>query len=281
VKRALVLTMLLGLTACAPSLQSLISHRHYREAICATEGDAAQSEVAMVIGDDADLHFHLHRVTAAELRHVLQNATPVVLSRGDLVRLRVVSRGLPIDGYALTARLEDRRGAGEAELASWSSLVDLTGEILPDEHVEKTYATPKNFFLGLGTMLTLGVPLLFTGGSYFKPGYVNVAPGRSDYARVAPLATKLHDAIGFGGCEPRSATRGGQVHARCDAYFVVSNLDEGRWQLRIGQAFVADRIGVDPGASDDERVCRLAREDVIPLTDFTQGSAMRPLPPTR
>jgi len=280
VKRVIASVALLGLTACGPNLQSLVSHRHYREAICATEGDAAQRDVARAIGDDADLHFHLHRVTEAELRDVLPEETPVVLSRGDLVRLRVVSQGLPIDGYALTAQLEDRRGAGEAELASWASLAKLTGEKLPGRHVDKTYATGRNVLLGLGTLLTAGLPLLFTGGSYFKPGYVSVAPGHSEYSRVAPLTTKLHDAIAFNGCEPRDAVDGGHVHARCDAYFVVSNLDRGRWQLRIGQVFVADRIGVEEYAREDERVCRLAREDVIPLSGFDHGSAMRRLPPS-
>ncbi len=279
--RCLALLMLLGLSACAPSLQNLVSHRHYREAICATEGQAAQTDVALAIGDDADLHYHLHRVTEAELRHVLPNAAPAVLGRGDLVRLRVVSQGLPIDGYALSARLEDRRGAGEADLASWATLAKLTGERLPQSHIEQTYATPMNLLLGAGTILTLGVPLLFTGGSYFKPGYISRAPGWNDYNRVAPLTTKLHDAIGFNGCTPRQAAEGGHVRAKCDAYFVVTDLEAGQWQLRIGQIFFADRIGVDGSARDEEKVCSLSREDVVPWLGVDQGSAMRPLPPVK
>lgn len=277
--RCLALLMSLGLTACAPSLQNLVSHRHYREAICATEGQAAQTDVALAIGNDADLHFHLHRVTEAELRHVLPEEAPVVLTRGDLVRLRVVSQGLPIDGYALSARLEDRRGTGEAKLANWATLARLTGERLPQSHIENSRATSKNVLLGLGAFVTFGAALLFTGGRFFGPEPVRVGPGYAEYQRVAPNATKLHDAIGFDGCRQRDAVEGGYVQSRCDAYFVVTNLDDGQWQLRLGQVFAADRIGVDRTAPREEKICRIAREDVVPLTDFDQGSAMRPLPP--
>ena len=63
--------LLVSATGCAPTLTQLVDNKHYREAICAGVDDENEDVVAESLARDADMHVHLHRVTAKELAGVV------------------------------------------------------------------------------------------------------------------------------------------------------------------------------------------------------------------
>jgi hypothetical protein len=269
---------------CAPTLTQLVADKHYREAICA--GVDGYEEEAGLVADalvaDADVQLHVHRITASELAPVLGEATADVAARVELVRVRLATNALPVDGYDIRMGVVEHADRYPAAPAGWESLVYATGERLPPNRTASTYATPENALKGLGAFFTVGISLLFTGG--FEPSVYRTEPYREDYLAVAPLATALHDAFGASGCggDPLSQSR--YQGRTCTAFFVLPSHDDARWRLVVEQTFGANRLPAD--LPEEEARCAVTHAAAVDLSGASTlrahtrrvfGPRMRPL----
>ncbi|UQA55425.1 hypothetical protein [Polyangium aurulentum] len=258
--------VLLLVAGCGPSLGGLIEAKHYREAICAaTDGtEGARAEVASALDKDADLQVHVHVVTAEELQPVLGSATEKVIERGRLARVMVDSNVLPVDTLEIEASFVTDGGFVAGLDAGWEALAWVTQEKLPGRHREETYATPGNLLRGGAAVLTLGLSLLFTD---FQPGMVEVDAPPSEFARMAPLATRLRATTERGGCKsaampaPSSAAGAGQ---RCTFYFVLDNVSRMPVLLELKARYAATRHNAESLAYT-HRECAVERTFRVPL----------------
>jgi hypothetical protein len=274
--RALAIAVSLAATGCGATIAELVQHRHYREAICAgDEGNATdRREVTDALWRDAALHLHVHDVTSSELEPVLAEHTERVMRRARFLRVRLQTNVLPVDGWDLRLELTDTVGVAHAAPLGYPSLAFATDETLPPSRLVETYGTGDNVLKGIAAVLTLGMSLPFTE---FRPGLVETGPTPMDYAKSAPLATSLRDALGTETCDrPGWATSRAASH-RCEAFFVLENRPRARWQLHIEQTFAASRVGVE-SPDDDEAVCRIARRSRIDLGSNVEAFGPRMLP---
>jgi len=258
--------VLLLLAGCGPSLGGLIEAKHYREAICAANegGEGTRAEVGGALDKDADLQVHVHVVSAEELRPVLGAATDKVLARGRLARVMVESNVLPVDAVEFEASFVTEGGLVAGLDAGWETLAWVTQEKLPSRRREQTYATPGNFLRGGAAVLTLGLSLLFTE---FQPGTLEVDAPPSEYARMAPLATRLRTTTERGGCKSptlpalSSATGAGQ---RCTFYFVLDNVSRAPVALELKARYLAMRHNAVMLREADRR-CAVERTFRVPF----------------
>jgi len=258
--------VLFGLAGCGPSLGGLVEAKHYREAICAAHdgGEDARTEVGRALDKDADLQVHVHVVSEEELRPVLGEATSGVLARGRLVRVLAESNVLPVDALGIEASFVTEGGLVAGLSASWETLAWVTQEKLPPRRREETYATPGNVLRGGAAVLTLGLSLLFTE---FEPGSVEVDASPSEFARMAPLATRLRITTERGGCHSptlpalSSATGAGQ---RCTFYFVLDDVSRAPVFLDIKARYRAMRHNAE-SLSEPDRQCAVERTFQVPL----------------
>lgn len=258
---------LVGGVGCAPSLTELLDDKHYREAVCAgfDEGDAEL--ITEALARDADAQVHVHSVTRRELGPVLGGQMSHVDGRAEFVRVRFVTNALPVDDYHVTLGVAEVNGMYEASAASLTALVATTREALPPNRTYSTYATPDNVLKGGAAVFTLGFSLLFTGG--FTAETVMAGPSMEDYARTAPIATRLYGELGGSGCSNPGGSA--QVAADCTLFFVLPRRPNARWRLVVEQTFTAKRVGST--IADD---CKLTHESQMDLRAEFEG-ATRPL----
>lgn len=264
------LAMLLGSLAvgCAPTLGQLVEHKHYREAVCAGVDEEEPDVVADALSEDANLHLHLRTVRGDELARVVPlEALPVIERRARFVRVRLQSNAIPVDGYGVRLRFESaHEGSAAAAPVDWQSLAYATDEKLPPKVAGSTYLTGENFLKGTGAFFTLGFSLIFTGG--FNPAATTVNAPRSDYVRYAPHATALHDEMAR---DETCRSLGASTHQqkRCEMFFVLDGDPQVDWVVRVEQAFVSNRLGVD--RYDGEGVCMVSTSHAVPLGSADEG----------
>lgn len=260
-RAAFLLCGSLTLGGCAPSLQSLVDAKHYREAICAgRDGDARdQNLVGQALDKDADLLVHMHVVSNDDLRPVLGETTEAAAKRGRIIRVDVQSNVLPIDKLEISGTFVSSEGRTAALTANWRSLAWMTNEELPQDRVEKTYLTGENFLKGGAAVLTAGLSLLFTN---FNPGTVVVEAPLSEYMRMAPRASALHRAAGHSGCSRIPLADG--AGQRCSWYFVLDNVSSSSVGFDIDTRYVSNRETNAP-YPEDKATCSLVRNVRVPL----------------
>jgi hypothetical protein len=250
-----------ALGGCAPSLQSLVSAKHYREAICAgAEGNESDKNlVGQALDKDADLLVHMYVVSRDELQPVLGEKTEAATKRGRIVRVNVQSNVLPIDNLEISGSFVTTLGQTAAVTANWSSLAWITNEELPQQRVEKTYLTGENILKGGAAILTAGLSLLFTN---FNQGSVVVDPPLSEYMRMAPHASALHRAAGHSGCSHIGVSDG--TGQRCSWNFVLDNVSSAPVSFDINTRYVSMRQ-TSKTFPESEATCFVYRSVRLPL----------------
>lgn len=273
---ASILVLSAATTACGPSLSSLVRDRHYREAVCAVAG-GDETEVMDALVRDAEVRLRARRLSDRELAALDPRASEALRPRASIVIVELESRRMPLDG--LTAEvvfLDD--GEPASSPATRSTLIWATGETEPPPVAMETGVTPANSLLGLGYLMTGGIPLILGGlasvatGHPFDPfpdrAVVNVDAPESEYERLAPVATALSRAL------PVCVQPMGPM-LRCQGALLIDpRLERGTVQLTVHAS--AQRISRRGETLDDacvaSRVHRIAWErltdelDVIELT---------------
>jgi hypothetical protein len=207
----LTLGLLTLATSCGPSVATLVRHHHYREAVCAVaDGHDAQVVDAAVHAANAQLH--AHRLSPAELTAIAPGAPDALATRAAVVTIEFDSLRVPLDGLTAEVTLVDPEGAASTP-ATRTALIWATNETEPGPVHLETGATAANTLLGLGYLMTGGVPLLIGGvaalgsGRPFDPfpdrQVLKVDAPDREYERLAPIATSLQRALprctpGFG-----------------------------------------------------------------------------------
>ena len=259
-RRASILLVLFGL-GCGPSLKELLPQKHYREAVCeahdGSEGD--RGEVLRALAADADVSLHVYAMTTDELRSLLGDATDSIGSRATFARVRVQTNALPVDGLDVVAAVASE--GAMAEPVTWDSLAKVTNEPLPPHRIAKSYATVGNAV----AVLTLGLSLLFGVGGDSRN--VEVDAPHSDYLKMAPRATALHDAFGRAGCSGVSSS-GATAGKSCDGYFIIDATKSAPVRLEVAVRYMALREGGridDPPRYAEKKRCELTSKSVVPL----------------
>lgn len=255
------LLLALGLVGCGPSLPALLSHRHYREAICAAEegGEATGEAVGRSLDADAETSVNVHFVTDEALRAALGAQAEGVLSRARIARVVAQTNVLPVDDLSLTARFVTDEGREAARPAAWESLAWATRETLPPPRRGQTWLTGDNVLRGSAAVLTGGISLLFAP---FRQETVQREASPSEYARLAPMATRLRETTQRAGCERHALSTRGAAGVRCTWYFVIDNASRDPVWLEITARYDSVRPGPDPHSL---RHCALERRARIPL----------------
>ncbi len=246
---------------CGPNLQSLVQAKHYREAICAAQdGDTEDRRmVGRALDKDADLHLHVHVVSKDELQPVLGYATNATIARGRILRVGMQSNVLPIDSLELQGTFVTDAGRTAGLVADWSTLALITNEKLPPNRVEQTYATGENFLKGGAAILTGGLSLLFTN---FHQGNVEVQAPYSEFVRLAPHASALHNTTATAGCTAIGAADG--AGRKCVWYFVLDNISRTPVAFELETSYVSLRQ-TGKQSPDVEEKCLVKRPIRISL----------------
>lgn len=259
-RRATVALLLLAV-GCGPSLKELLPSKHYREAVCyARDGsERDRGEVQKALMADADMTLHVHALTPDELRGVLGDATDAFTARTTIARVRVQTNALPVDGLDVVAAVAS--DGTKAEPVTWDSLASVTKEPLPPHRQEKSYATVGNAI----AVLTFGLSLLFGVGGDSRT--VDVDAPHEDYARMAPRATALHDALRSAGCSAVPSSKA-TIGRACEGYFLIDTTRDAPVRLEIAVRYVAKREGAqvdDMQVPEPEKRCELTAQSAVPL----------------
>lgn len=239
----------LSLTGCGPTVATLLSHRQYREAICAGYLD---ERVSRALFEDTNAFVHLYALTDEEVASVLPDATKAVevTTRARFVRLTVETNRIPVDGMRVAVTTSPA-------ILTWPSLqtfAELTGETLPPSEV---HTTQPNFALNFAAVVLSGGFWLLTDP--FTPRAYTVAPPDETYRRAAPNAFALHRATNSdAACERRKAesSTGAPVGLRCTTYFLLARPVERPLTLNFTFEYTASRRSdtteADPGREPSE-----------------------------
>jgi len=193
----------LGLVGCGPSVSSLVRQRHYREAVCAVAG-GDEGEVMDALVRDANVRVRAHRLDAEELAVIDARAAEALAPRAAIVVMTLDSRRMPVDALSAEVTILEE-GEPASMPATRSALIWATDETEPAPEVLQTGVTPANTLLGIGYLLTAGIPLIFgslaamASGRSFSPfpdrRLVSVSAPDREYERLAPIATALDRAL--------------------------------------------------------------------------------------
>lgn len=244
-KRSLPL-LVLSLSACAPSVRDLVSHRHYREAVCAASEGAQPAVVRRALLRDLGLQVHAQVVRSSTFDAIsAQRAarSPRVLR---LLRVDVQSNALPVDEVEIEGALSTDGDSWSVRAATIGNFAQLTRERLPRERVGSTYFTGPNVLRGMAALVTGGLSLLF---SPMQRESYTIPPRPDEIARSAPLAWDLALYVHRDGCE-----RSGSGGARCQWYAIVDELATAPLELRLAMRYRADGLGSRRSCSITERV---------------------------
>jgi len=266
VKR-LVLLLGLSLAGCGPSLSTLVSQKHYREAICAGGTDEA---VSRALFDDTNPYVNLHALTDEEVSTVLPDPAKAadVTSRARFVRFTLETNRIPVDGMRLAVTTTPA-------IVTWPSLetfAELTGENLPPP---RTYTTDPSFFGNLALVLVTGGVWLFTDP--FTPRRYSVPLPDEVYQKAAPNAFALHRATtGQASCErtnPQSAADA-PVGLRCSTYFLLARPVDRALTLNFTFEYAASRIrrDTDHGADADREENRCFSKHTVHVPIGTEAA---------
>ena len=265
--------MLVAFTACcAPSFSGLVANRNYREAICAAAdgGEDRQELLRDALEEDAAVYAHVHVVSDSELTPVLGDSSSAVSQRARFARVRLRTNNLPIEDLEIDAAILDASGGSGAAPVSWETLAWATQEVLPPSQTRRTYITAGNMLRLIAATATVGLSLLF---SPFRAEEVEVAAPPSEFRRVAPLASALHEAMGSGGCRALTVPTTGGATPRagrtCEGFYMLDSSPTADWRLEVRQRFISHRIGSD--LPEEDRNCAVETVSVVPLG---QGSAI-------
>ena len=224
------------LSACAPTLPSLIAERHYGEAICAANEattydidkdqlhrDTAEG-VAQAMVTDLAPRVHLHALTHSELETLVGPKTAAAIAT-DYVIVRAVldTDRIPFAEFSFGPLLTVEGEQVSAQPWKRSHIVSLTGEMLPEARTVEPGAVAKAIHdvesalhgaREIGTLL-LDVPTLGIFSKFFplgaaprEPTAEVVRPTEKEIVCAAPLAVALERALASDWlCEPgRSCT---------------------------------------------------------------------------
>lgn len=258
--RACIAALLsLALGACGPSVRSLVTQRHYREAVCAAHdgSDRDRALVGQALDASAGLLAHVHVVTDDELRASLGPGFSPGAVRGRLVRVIAQSDLLPLDTLDLAVTFTAEGGRMAALPATWETLAWSTRETLPPHRASQTYLTGGNILRGAAAFFTLGFSLLFAD---FRPDTIAVEAPLSEYERLAPIATRLHGTTERAGCANHSLSAG--AGQRCEWYFVLDTVSHDPVTMELTVRYAAMRAG---GSETEPESCALTRSFRIPL----------------
>lgn len=235
-KHPLALTITaLSLTACGPSVRSLVAHRHYREAVCAAHEGRDRALVTEALARDSALAVHAQRVRAPAVDQLNERRAAEHLPAVALVRVDAQSNVMPLDRVSIEARILDEERAPRGASASFSTALMMTRERLPPSHTVQTYLTPTNFLRGFAAVLTGGLALAV---SPMQREWVTIDPTPTEVARAAPLAMRLLESVQQSGCVESTP---GQHNARCRWYFFVAARDDETLSLELTTRYVAHR----------------------------------------
>lgn len=251
---ALALLLCLPLSACAPSLESLLRRHDYDDAVCAAMASPeAAARGGAAIEEALAPAVHLHAITAAELAQA--PLPPALLQRYALLRLRYTGNRVPLSIFNLDLKVS--AGAQRLrllDLRAYPVLASLTGESLPQpRNVVRDHTAILNAVLLPFVVMANVVSVPLTGRVTYIDGrrVVVVPPDDDDFARAAPRAWALRHLLRTE-CPEHTA-------GPCDSIIAVERPpDEAQAPLEV-------RIGLSfgPMLLDSDRpegpVCRLDR----------------------
>ena len=241
-KAALALVAVAG---CGPSLGVLARDHHDREAVCGAHDGAsgARARVARALAEQANPLVFADEVPRASVARVAGDG-PSLAAR--FVRVSVQTNLLPVDALDVSAAI--RGGAA----VDWNVLAGLTGEALPAPREVETYLTAGNTLRALGAFFTAGLALPYMR---FTPGTERVDAPDEEYARKAPRAHALHEAMEQTGCT-NPGWKGEGAGARCRWFFAVPPGQPLVLELEL--AFSADPVDRSGEPGDDRCTIRYA-----------------------
>jgi hypothetical protein len=261
-------------------VRSLVTKRHYREAVCAAHdgSDRDRALVGRALDADAGLLAHVQVVTDDELRAALGPGLSTDAVRGELVRVVAQSDLLPLDALDLSVAFTAEGGRAAALPATWETLAWATREALPPHRTTQTYLTGGNVLRGAAAFFTLGFSLLF---SDFRPDAVAVEAPLSEYERLAPIATRLHATTERARCSNHSFSAG--AGQRCEWYFVLDAVSRDPVTMELTVRYTARRAG---GSETEPESCALTRSfrmqlgppaEIVAQTRARFGDTARPV----
>ncbi len=246
------------------ALPKLIADKHYREALCAAQDTDEQQEVADALAKDANLQLHIHRITQTELAKVIpsENATAIG-KRAQLLRIKLQTNGLPVDNHRVSLHIDGPEMDGARVRVAiapvnWKSLAYATEETLPPSVLRPSYLTGENILKGVGAVFSFGFSLLFTKPFRTRNRAVN-AP-RSEYQRLAPIATALNDVLGGRRCGAFGAAK--RQAKKCVYFVVVKGPQSPSWTLKVEQQFTSKRV-TGQGRHDEQLCLGTSRKRVL------------------
>lgn len=234
--------VLVAIAACGPNLGMLARDHHDREAVCGAHDGAsgARARIARALAEQANPLVFADEVPQASVARVAGG--PPLAAR--FVRVSVQTSILPVD--ALDVSVAIRGGAA----VDWNVLAGLTGEALPAKREVETYVTAGNTLRALGAFFTVGLALPYM---HFTPGTELVDAPDEEYARKAPRAHALHEAMEQTGCT-NPGWEGEGAGARCRWFFAVPPGQPLVLELEL--AFSADRVDRSGERGDDRCTIR-------------------------
>lgn len=240
------LALALSLSACAPSVRDLVSHHHYREAVCAASEGVEPALVRRSLLRDLRVQLHAQVVRNATIEAL--SAQRAARSRRvlRLVRVDVQTDALPIDALEIEGTLSTDGDSLSVRPATIGNLAQLTRERLPRDRVGSTYLTGPNLLRGVAALATGGLSLLF---SPMQRESYTIAARPDEIARAAPLAWDVGLNVHRHGCE-----RGPNGAARCQWYVIVDEAETASLALRLALQYRADGVGARRGCAIDQGV---------------------------
>lgn len=261
--RAIAL-LLIASGGCAPSLAELAAGHHDRELVCAAQDGSTslRARAADALEHDAHPVARVVAISAERLRELLGPAAEKVDARAALLRVEMQTDRIPVDRVELGARVVDAKGQPAAAPAGWEALAWATGEPLPRGGTAASYANGGNALRLLAAVGTLGMSLLFEP---FRKEQVEVPPSPTEYQRTAPLAYRLHDALGDAGCVSLALLGAATAGQRCIAYFVIDRGQPPPAELEITARYTAARRTHEVSQPGEDTTCHAASVTAIPL----------------
>lgn len=236
----------ISLSACAPSVRDLVSHHHYREAVCAASEGAEPALVRRSLLRDLRVQLHAQVVRHGTIEALSSQRAARSHRVLRLVRVDLQTDALPIDALSIEGSLSTDGDSMSVRPATIDSLAQLTRERLPRDRVASTYFTGPNVLRGMAALVTGGISLLF---SPMQRESYTIAPRPDEIARAAPLAWDIGQHVHRHGC-----ARGPNGAVRCQWYAIVDEVAIAPLELRLSLQYGADSVGSRRGCVIDQSV---------------------------
>lgn len=224
-----------ALSACGPSVRSLVDGRHYREAVCAAHDGVDRALVTDALARDTGLTLHVQSLSDSTLDAVNRSRAVAHQPPVQLLRVDAQSNQLPLDRLELEATIDNDEGLARGALVTLTSALLVTGERIAPGHTVETYLTPSNALRGLAALVTGGLALFV---SPMQRERYTVGPTWTEITRTAPMAAALDHVAEHAGCANIAVA---DRHARCRWYFFVAAEPSERIELAITTRYTAQR----------------------------------------